>query len=44
MEMNSKFHSLNGGACEGGYKTTIPSVASSLNSSADGRNILSQSY
>ena len=41
MEMNSKFPSLNGGPGGGGSKTAIPSVASSLNSSADGRNFLS---
>ena len=42
METNSKFPSLN--SIGGGSKTALPSVASSLNSSADGRNFLSQSY
>lgn len=39
--MNSKFSNLNGAE---GAKTTIPSVASSLNGSADGRSIFSQGY
>jgi len=43
MEMNSKLLSLNGGG-NAGSKTFIPSLPSSLTSSADGKNFMSQAY